>query len=458
MLGANAGSPAAFAPASRRMSSGSGSRSSDSGSEAEGANGLSVVRDPASSAAVVHEGFFCDGCTAPDAEPDSLRPIVGVRYSRRGDEYDLCSACYAGLSTREKRRYDALTEAVPPEEDDPDSETESDDDDADARRPQPVESSLDRRIASLEAVVDGSDDGDNDDDDGDDDGDGHGQGEGEDASVGSGSAAVPELERIQPLSQDSLPEFYRKSKVRKGNAAAAEAAVSAAAAAIVYEKAEKRSLYCRVCKQKFETVEALQSHRDTREHKAAEERDRTGSHCPLCDKQFTSPDQLREHVRGKWHQAREAAALKGGKFVAPGGKKKTRRGKGSNRKENSSRAPGGGSFGKKMTAALAPPEKKPLVVRFGTETGGQIKVKGRRKVLGGLREKPAAQKPATATAKAAATSPAEQQIGVIQGQQPQQDIASGEKKKKKKQKRAKERGGKESKEDRKKRHRPDAAN
>ena len=46
-------------------------------------------------------------------------------------------------------------------------------------------------------------------------------------------------------------------------------------------------------------------------------------------------------------------------------------------------------MGAKMLAANAPaPEKKPLVVRFGTETGGQIKVKGQKKVLAGLREKP----------------------------------------------------------------------
>jgi hypothetical protein len=46
-----------------------------------------------------------------------------------------------------------------------------------------------------------------------------------------------------------------------------------------------------------------------------------------------------------------------------------------------------------MRAANAPaPEKKPLVVRFGTETGGQIKVKGHKKVLAGLREKTVAGK------------------------------------------------------------------
>ena len=32
-------------------------------------------------------------------------------------------------------------------------------------------------------------------------------------------------------------------------------------------------------------------------------------------------------------------------------------------------------------------EAKPLFVRFGTETGGQIRVKGARKVLGGRMEK-----------------------------------------------------------------------
>ena len=35
--------------------------------------------------AVVHDGFFCDGCTDPNAEPESLRPIVGVRLSTHLD-------------------------------------------------------------------------------------------------------------------------------------------------------------------------------------------------------------------------------------------------------------------------------------------------------------------------------------------------------------------------------------
>jgi hypothetical protein len=372
---------------------------SDSDSDEDGGAGvdwLSVVRGEPSVAAapaVVHEGFFCDGCAA--AGDGSPRPIVGVRYSRSGEEYDLCSACYARLSRKEQKRYTALKEALPPDDgSDGDSDTESEDEDeandtGTSRRA--LTSSLDTKIADLEALVDEENSsGDSSDSSDDESVDVPVEHQARDSNDIRDAAALPELERIQPLSQESLPEFYRKSKVRKGNAAAAEAAVSAAAAAIAYEKADKRSLYCRVCKQQFETVEALQEHRATREHKTAEQRDRDGSHCPLCDKQFTSPDQLREHVRGKWHQAREAAALGGKKFVAPGKKKAKRRGNGSSGKVTSSRAPGGGTLGAKMRAANAPaPEKKPLVVRFGTETGGQIKVKGQKKILAGLREKPA---------------------------------------------------------------------
>ena len=373
---------------------------SDSSDEA-GANvdWLAVVRrEPSVPSAVVHEGFFCDGCAADDSEPS---PIVGVRYSRNGEEYDLCSACFAQLSPTNKHRYTALNEALPVDDSvDGDSgmeseyEEENNDFGARGHTPAATTSALDAKIADLEAFVDGGENSSDSSDSSDSD-DEHvdvtAKHKVSDFQHNRDAAAVPQLERIQPLSQESLPEFYRKSKVRKGNAAAAEAAVSAAAAAIAYEKAEKRSLYCRVCKQKFETVETLQQHRATREHKAAEERDRDGSYCPLCDKQFTSPDQLREHVRGKWHQAREEAAVKGKKFVAPGKQKAKRRGNASGSKVTSSRAPGGGTLGAKMRAANAPaPEKKPLVVRFGTETGGQIKVKGHKKVLGGLREKPAA--------------------------------------------------------------------
>ena len=375
----------------------------DSGSDSDSSDGsganvdwLAVVRgEPFAPSAVVHEGFFCDGCAADDSEP---RPIVGVRYNRNGEEYDLCSACFAQLSPTEKHRYIALEEALPV--DDEDSGTESEDEaeinDLAARSHTPAASTsaLDAKIADLEAFVEGreSDNGSSDSSDSDDEGvDAPAKHQVSDFQHSRDAAALPQLERIQPLPQDSLPEFYRKSKVRKGNAAAAEAAVSAAAAAIAYEKAEKRSLYCRVCKQQFETVETLQQHRATREHKAAEERDRDGSYCPLCDKQFTSPDQLREHVRGKWHQAREEAAVKGKKFVAPGKQKATRRGNALASKVTSSRAPGGGTLGAKIRAANTPaPEKKPLVVRFGTETGGQIQVKGHKKVLAGLRQKIAA--------------------------------------------------------------------
>ncbi len=371
---------------------GSGSDSDSDEDAGRGVDWLSVVRGEPSGAcaAVVHEGFFCDGCAAAGDEPP--RPIVGVRYSRNGEEYDLCSACYTQLSHKEQRRYTALKEAVPLDDgSDEDSDTESEEEEADdTGKPGCAStSSLDAKIADLEALVEEGSTSDSSEDESDDVSVEHRAHD----SNAVDAAALPELERIQPLSQESLPEFYRKTKVRKGNAAAAEAAVSAAAAAIAYEKAEKRSLYCRVCKQQFETVEALQEHRATREHKAAEQRDRDGSHCPLCDKQFTSPDQLREHVRGKWHQARETAALQGKKFVAPGKTKANRRGSSSTGKVTSSRAPGGGTLGAKMRAANAPaPEKKPLVVRFGTETGGQIKVKGHKKVLAGLREKTVAGK------------------------------------------------------------------
>ena len=329
-------------------------------------------------AGVVHEGIFCDGCATPGAA--ALRPIVGVRYSRGGADYDLCGACFGKLPAAERRGFDALAEPAPPDA------GAADDGDDDAAEPAAAaaarRSALDSQIASLEARLQrGSGGG----------GAPSGSGSESDSSDSDGSDSDGEeaeggaaLQRIQPLSAEQLPEYYRKkgkAPVRKGNAAAAAAASAAAAAAAAYEKAANRSLYCRVCSKQFETVEELQEHRGGAEHQAAEERDRRASYCPLCDKQFTSPEQLREHVSGKWHKAREAAA-QGGEWVAPSHSKRPGKRRSSDAKAKA-KSKGKGDGAQNGAAQ----EAKPLFVRFGTETGGQIRVKGARKVLGGRMEK-----------------------------------------------------------------------
>ena len=133
--------------------------------------------------------------------------------------------------------------------------------------------------------------------------------------------------------------------------------------------------------QALQVTQQLQEHRGGAEHQAAEERDRRASYCPLCDKQFTSPEQLREHVSGKWHKAREAAA-QGGEWVAPSHSKRPSKRRSSDAK---AKAKGKGKGDGAQNGAAQ--EAKPLFVRFGTETGGQIRVKGARKVLGGRMEK-----------------------------------------------------------------------
>jgi hypothetical protein len=57
-------------------------------------------------------GYFCDRCEkrreTPGVERSSPRPIVGVRYSQRDGDEDLCAACYSTLSREEQRGYDVI--------------------------------------------------------------------------------------------------------------------------------------------------------------------------------------------------------------------------------------------------------------------------------------------------------------------------------------------------------------
>ena len=48
----------------------------------------------------VHEGVGCDRSGAC--------PIVGIRYSLRGHDYDLCAAEFAKLSETEQARFDKV--------------------------------------------------------------------------------------------------------------------------------------------------------------------------------------------------------------------------------------------------------------------------------------------------------------------------------------------------------------
>lgn len=182
---------------------------------------------------------------------------------------------------------------------------------------------LDQRIAELERLAAGEsgDDSSSDDSDGDDESDSDSDSAAVDDQLLDNPAAVAaasSLERIVPLPAVMTPEGFRAAATAKRNEskkkikdqssrearsnrllAAATASKWFAEKALEYETAEGRSMYCRVCKIDFETVEELQEHRASVSHLAAESRDRQRSHCPLCDKSFTSPAQLREHVAGK---------------------------------------------------------------------------------------------------------------------------------------------------------------
>ena len=108
-------------------------------------------------AAVVHEGVFCDACVAAAAAstPAAAAAIVGVRYSRRGKDYDLCAACYARLGAAKKRRFEALAVPVPAVA--AAAETESDDDDVSASDGTDSESDeSERDCATSTATANGS--------------------------------------------------------------------------------------------------------------------------------------------------------------------------------------------------------------------------------------------------------------------------------------------------------------
>ena len=48
----------------------------------------------------VHNGYVCDG--------SGISPIIGVRYHLTGDDFDLCAAEYAKLSTQEQEKYERI--------------------------------------------------------------------------------------------------------------------------------------------------------------------------------------------------------------------------------------------------------------------------------------------------------------------------------------------------------------
>ena len=71
-----------------------------------------------------------------------------------------------------------------------------------------------------------------------------------------------------------------------------------------YVPAERRAMYCRVCRLGFVSVEELTEHRSTKMHSSALRTERRASYCRVCEKQFTSVIQLDEHVKGKAHKMR----------------------------------------------------------------------------------------------------------------------------------------------------------
>ena len=70
-----------------------------------------------------HEGIFCDGC-APSAAGGYAQPIVGVRYTRRDADFDLCAECFRGLVVRERRCFDPVVHPEEAEEGEDEDEDE----------------------------------------------------------------------------------------------------------------------------------------------------------------------------------------------------------------------------------------------------------------------------------------------------------------------------------------------
>ena len=116
---------------------------------------------------------------------------------------------------------------------------------------------------------------------------------------------------IPPLPVHQLPEFYK----RKGGSASLQEKLLAQ-----YEPSRKKSMWCRVCAQQFESKEELDEHRASLQHQKAVELDSATSSCAMCRKQFTSPLQLKEHKEGKMHKEREAKAEERRQELAAGRK------------------------------------------------------------------------------------------------------------------------------------------
>lgn len=73
-----------------------------------------------------------------------------------------------------------------------------------------------------------------------------------------------------------------------------------------YEPAsiEKRPFYCRVCRFQGKSLDDLEYHRNSSEHRLAIDNEKKMCYCRLCKKQFTSPDQMKDHLKGKAHNDR----------------------------------------------------------------------------------------------------------------------------------------------------------
>jgi hypothetical protein len=87
-----------------------------------------------------------------------------------------------------------------------------------------------------------------------------------------------------------------------------------------YEPHHNKSLFCRLCKQDFANAELLVQHRATPEHARAARMEKKLTFCNLCKKQFTSVHQLADHVKGKWHKQRSDKMFSKGNRGRVGGR------------------------------------------------------------------------------------------------------------------------------------------
>lgn len=126
--------------------------------------------------------------------------------------------------------------------------------------------------------------------------------------------SLNEEDRIKPLPPDKLPKALcskatlsgQKRPSNHNHQGEKRRAVSFQKAPIAYEpvSSEKKPFYCRFCKYQGESLEDLENHKASEDHKKSYQQIMRLSYCHLCKKQYTSPVQLEEHRKGKQHLER----------------------------------------------------------------------------------------------------------------------------------------------------------